>query len=58
MKQNRFYGLFLSSLFFLSAGVCVGQKALKQRMAEIVKSARAEVGVAVLNLKTDRKSVV
>ena len=54
MKQNRFYGLLLSAVFFLWAGVCVGQKALEKRMEEIVKSARAEVGVAVLNLKTNQ----
>ena len=54
MKQNRFHRLFLLGAFFLSAGVCVGQKALEKRMAEIVKSARAEVGVAVLNLKTNQ----
>ena len=54
MKQNRFYGLLLSGTFFLSAGVCVGQKALEKRIEEIVKSARAEVGLAVLNLKTNQ----
>jgi len=54
MKSNRFYWLLFSGALVLFSGACMAQKALKQRMEQIVKSACAEVGVAVLNLKTNQ----